>query len=571
MNFRDQETAEKLRGGYYTPPPLAMLLTRWALSAGANRILEPSCGDGAFLRAIEALLDSGQIDSQPTIDAIELIPAEAAKAQQVVARLRARGMHARVEQADFFAWMEKQPARARWDAIIGNPPYIRYQYLHEQQQELAAAVFRRAGVPYTKRTNAWVPFVIAGVTRLSPGGRLGMVLPAELLHIMHADGLRLLLEQEMSYVSILDLRDLVFEGTLQGVLLVRATKRRDRGFQPLTWRPTRAHQPQLPFTDGTAGLVHIHQLKTQEDLSQAAEMASPVSRTRAPLRGRWTRGLLAPHEMELLTYLEMQPWARRFVDLASVDVGIVTGANKFFVVDAMTARTYGLTHIASPMLARSEFIKGIAYNRDDQQHNENAGKAVLFLQFPNIPKHQLPQGTQDYLNFGEEQGLHTRYKCRIRDPWYTVPYVWVSDIALLKRCHHFPRLVLNEAGAYSTDTAYRITMSDQYRGREKDLVFSFLNSLTLLCAELEGRHYGGGVLELVPTEIEHLVLPLVQSTEEQFSTLDRLVRQSASAEQILGYTDPLVLGPGTPANLSPHEILTLREARRRLHDRRLRR
>ncbi len=39
-------------------------------------------------------------------------------------------------------------------------------------------------------------------------------------------------------------------------------------------------------------------------------------------------------------------------------------------------------------------------------------------------------------------------------------------------------------------------------------MFGFLNGLTALTAELEGRHYGGGVLELVPSEIEKLLVPV---------------------------------------------------------------
>lgn len=44
-------SAEKLRGGYYTPAPLAEFLAAWARVAG-TRMLEPSCGDGAILRAL---------------------------------------------------------------------------------------------------------------------------------------------------------------------------------------------------------------------------------------------------------------------------------------------------------------------------------------------------------------------------------------------------------------------------------------------------------------------------------------------------------------------------------------
>src|SRR6185503_9450157 len=108
-------------------------------------------------------------------------------------------------------------------------------------------------------------------------------------------------------------------------------------------------------------------------------------------------------------------------------------------------------------------------------------------------------------HLGEEQGLPKRYKCSVREPWYRVPSVYASPVAMLKRAHHFPRLVLNRAKTYTTDTAYRIIPK---RVTATSLVYSFLNSLTCLCAELEVRHYGGGVLELVPSEIERFILPI---------------------------------------------------------------
>lgn len=49
MNFIENESPTKLRGGYYTDPEIAGFLARWVLQKGPRNILEPSCGDGVFL------------------------------------------------------------------------------------------------------------------------------------------------------------------------------------------------------------------------------------------------------------------------------------------------------------------------------------------------------------------------------------------------------------------------------------------------------------------------------------------------------------------------------------------
>jgi hypothetical protein len=139
---------------------------------------------------------------------------------------------------------------------------------------------------------------------------------------------------------------------------------------------------------------------------------------------------------------------------------------------------------------------------------------------------------------------------------------------MLKRSHKYPRLVLNEFGAYSTDTAYRIRMRPEYVTRARDLTFSFMNSLTFLSAELEGRHYGGGVLEMVPSEIERLLIPLERVDIRTLSDVDKMVRRGMNVDDLLRHTDPIIIQQGL--GLSQAEIAVIQAAYRRLRDRRLR-
>ena len=109
---------------------------------------------------------------------------------------------------------------------------------------------------------------------------------------------------------------------------------------------------------------------------------------------------------------------------------------------------------------------------------------------------------------------------------------------MLKRSHHFPRLILNRVNALTTDTAYRVTVKE---GRAADLVVSFVNSLTALSSELEGRHYGGGVLELVPSEIEKVLVPVGEHPANGLPDLDRSVRAGMPAEELLARQDEFLL------------------------------
>ena len=74
MNFKGLESAQKLRGGYYTPAPIAAFLSRWALNGGARSVLEPSCGDGVFFDALGAHITAASLWPGIEVDAIEIDP-----------------------------------------------------------------------------------------------------------------------------------------------------------------------------------------------------------------------------------------------------------------------------------------------------------------------------------------------------------------------------------------------------------------------------------------------------------------------------------------------------------------
>lgn len=557
MNFKENESATKLRGGYYTRPEIASFLLRWVAEIGPRHLLEPSCGDGVFFAEL-ARLQSAGLDVAG-VAGLEIVGFEIEEGEAGRAREAARGCRAAaatVHARDFLSWALDRFAGAGplqttppFDAVVGNPPFIRYQYLTAGQQATAEALFRHFGLPFTRHTNAWVPFVVAAVALLRPGGRLAMVLPAELLHVLHAQSLRSFLTASCSRVLIFDPQEIWFEDTLQGAILVLAERKGEDGHgrdneHGVAIRPTRSRE----FLRDDPG-----------SFFRTADYANG-----ATVAGKWMPALLSRRERELLAGAAELPGVRRFGELADVDIGIVTGANKFFLVSDETVERHGLAPWAHPMFGRSVHVPGVIYDEATHGENRRAGFPGNFLWFTGETAADLPAPVRAYLASGEAEGLAGRYKCRIRRPWYSVPSVYATPVGMLKRSHHFPRLILNRLEAFTTDTSYRIRPQG---GEPADLVVSFVNSLTALCAELEGRHYGGGVLELVPSEIEKLLLPLVAAGEEEIERLDEAVRSGVPPEEVLRRQDEVTLAR---LGLSPAEACELRAAGARLRSRRQR-
>jgi len=513
MNFKEDQTEQKLRGGYYTPLDLAAFLVRWIEGVKPSRILEPSCGDGAFF------IETTKRMKSVNVTGFEIDSTEAEKAFRTGKECGLSQLT--VHNEDFLGWAisHLKNKEARFDAVLGNPPFVRYQYLPSVFQDRAERIFGELDCKFTKHTNAWVPFILASIAMLRPNGRLAMVVPAEILHVAHAQSLRTYLGQECRRIVIIDPEELWFEGTLQGAVLLMAEKKGAR-------------------SETSDGLV-IHPVRDREFLTSdpSSIFEGGTSINGKTVAGKWTRAILDKSTRDIIDDLESHTKIKRFDEIAKVDVGIVTGANKFFLVDDRTVDEFDLSKWAHPMFGRSEHCPGIIY--DDAQHAANAekGKPTNFIWFKDYDVEQNPK-VKKYISLGEDESLHTRYKCRIRKPWYSVPSIYATDVGMLKRAHNAPRLILNRIQALTTDTAYRIRIRE---GTADQLVYSFINPLTALSAELEGRHYGGGVLELVPSEIEKLLMPIIHLANPQIEELDNAIR-TLKMDDVLEMQSKEILG-----------------------------
>src|SRR5688572_30692061 len=98
MNFIANETTQKLRGGFYTDPDIAAFLAKWVFESKPKSVLEPSCGDGAFLETIV----NEKCSSLRRVFACELDPEEATKARERVPGTSKLSVE--IHSGDFLKW-----------------------------------------------------------------------------------------------------------------------------------------------------------------------------------------------------------------------------------------------------------------------------------------------------------------------------------------------------------------------------------------------------------------------------------------------------------------------------------
>ena len=283
--------------------------------------------------------------------------------------------------------------------------------------------------------------------------------------------------------------------------------------------------------------------------------------------GSWTRYLLDPVHLTALSHAQGHRLARPLGTLVAFEVSIVTGANDFFSVDDATLAAYGLEEWAVPLLPRTRHAPGLVFHQGDWDATRHSGARSWLLDFgADSPDPERSEGPARYLRMGEEQALPRRYKCRIRDPWFRVPGFVRGELLLSKRSHNWPRVIVNEIGAYTTDTIYRGRLVSADR-TARDIAASFHNSLTLLTVELEGRSFGGGVLELVPSETARLTAIVPRGAERMLPELDAVAR-SSGADALIRASDAFLVSAGA---LAPDLLPLLCEARELLESRRFER
>ena len=544
---------QKKTGSYYTPKILADFLILHIfdkyLNSGNIEILEPSCGDGQF---IDSIFNTSQYEDFSQIK-IDLVDINSAELEKIVYPDSPKIICEKIndDYLNFFLTNRK-----KYTLIVGNPPYIRKKNMLQEQilrcEEIhAQAKLYSSVITDTGRIkNIWPAFIEAAIMSLNTNGVICFVLPSEILQVKYSKELRDLIRTEFEKVEIFAFNELIFEGIEQDVIALIGIKKVENKEE---------HG------------VSFYQVDTLSDLKEP-KFTEKFSNIHRHSLDKWTNYILSDEELNFVDSIKSsyQP-LKKYCD--KIEVGIVTAANEFFILNNKAVRENRLDEVDNlikPIIPKGSALPNtINLTTSDLVSMAAEDKNVHFIHFPDLPKIELSEVENRYINKGEiEKGndvpsINNRYKMKLRNNWYHIPSVWHSEVLFVKRCHEYPRVLINSANAYATDSFYRVVISKKFSSQS--LVFSFFNSLTFILAELEGRYYGGGVLELIPTEFKELIIPYKENIGEvQFSKLDAMFRRDESIDRILDFTDNLLL-----SHLGLDSINQLRSLRKKLLNRRL--
>ena len=512
MRLKKDSSEQKLRGAYYTPLQLANAMVSLVASPNITNVLEPSCGDGVFL---DSLVSLNLLENISNVTAVEIEDDEAQK----VSHNYQDNRNVHVLNEDFFDFYQRVYGKQTYDLILGNPPYIRYQYLTEEQRDIQSSILTSHGMKSNKLINAWVAFLVACVQLLSENGRIAFVIPAEILQVAYAEDLRLFLSNQLSKITLLTFEQLVFPDIEQEILVFIGEKgKEEKG-------------------------IRIIELSSLDDINKI-DLQSNGFQKLMHVKEKWTKYFVTAEEMQIIQSIRHDNRFIRFSDLALINVGITTGNNAYFSVDRNTENRFDLSSVTLPLIGRSSHAHGIYFTKNDWHQNIESGKRAMLISFPDIPYEDYPIQHREYIEIGVKNEENKGYKCSIRDRWYIVPSVWIPDAFFLRRSNLYPKFVLNCCDAVSTDTMHRIKFNEGVNA--ENILLSYYNSISFAFTEICGRSYGGGVLEILPGEVGNIMLPIIESIDDELrntllSKIDSIIRDDEDIEMVLDLVDQKLL------------------------------
>lgn len=469
-------------GRHYTPPGVADLLCAITAAPGAQRIWDPTCGDGSLLDAARRAGHHSRTLIGTDLDA------------DGIAAARQRLPGARFDVADLFTL---QPADlGGFDTILGNPPFAR----HEEGFGDAAhrAIATRWGGTAPKRLDLAHLALLHCLSFLRPGGRLGFVLPSSALDSESGRWLRKRTAATHPLVLLVDSEVESWFATAAVTTVLAVFQRRENptGPGPRAWAVRLQAAASARIAPAVLGQGTVPGVQR---VPLAPDEVRPMSRLRSgPI---W-------EEVRSRVGSTLGPLGAAPVDLR---YGIKPGITDFYAPD--DPGTFDRAGVEA--LFQRPFLGSLADWADHEVRSEvvpgrilDVGVAPVDLEDPAVA------GLARWVSWGATQQTRGGVpwpeapSVRTRKAWWRLqaPRIGTTIIPQFRHDRHF---VLANPDRVGVNNACW-TAEPRSEGVSLPGLWCWLNSsIVALAAEIEGRsNLGEGLLTLYGPDLEQLPVPL---------------------------------------------------------------
>lgn len=550
------QNARRSLGQFWTPLPIAELMTRWAIRSSSDCVLDPAFGSGIFLLTAVGRLDQlGVASGMPfrQIAGVELSPLVALMGltntllRYPTARPRLRCGDFLVPDREPLAVLEEPAAPYRvegqqlalpgmevraplvfpehFDAILCNPPYTRHHHLPESYKTTWTALMKQEyGIRLSRFSSLFAYFLVQAARMLAPTGRMAFITPAVVFEASYSQQVKAFIRQQLRLRAIITFDESlsVFEGvdTAACITLMEGP---------------RAEQP----AEDQSTHIQIHKWPGVETVLRAIEQGDAVSEewgtsqkaalTDLEPRRKWTVIGQRNHRIGHDAFVPLS-------DVAHIMRGIATGANKFFVLSDDEVQKWSLNRAyLRPVLTKTREAPGYVFGQADFDRLGREGKKRWLLYLTSPVMSGSPEAR--YVQHGETLSLHQRSLVKSRSLWYTMEQRDPAPIYFTYLSRKKSRFIYNQASVLALNVFLCIYPNASV-AQDETMLKSLLAVLNSLVAKdslrYVGRTYGGDTIKIEPREMDRLPVlnPASLSTpeREKLAELFDLLCQASSEE-----------------------------------------
>jgi type I restriction-modification system DNA methylase subunit len=531
-----KRTKRKSQGIYYTPQFVVRYIVRQTLGkllespdmtpekAHQLTILDPACGSGSFLieafdvldrwlaqngdetdrqfprrrrlRILQENLYGVDLDDQAVeVTRLNLMLRAALERGKLPLLTHIQHGNSLVDDSagageTAFKWEERFPVvmeRGGFDAVVGNPPYVRQETLGAAFKEYAQANYQT----YAGTADLYVYFVERSHQLLKPGGYFGMICSNKFMRANYGLSLRRFLLKQTALNSIVDFGELpVFQDAATFPVII-----------------TTQNQPAESQRFVYAPIKHLDFDSLDDEIDKQGSFLDERSLNGTTVN--WT--LAKADEVAILNKMrQVGVPLGEYVD-GKILYGIKTGYNEAFIIDRSTRN-----RLIKEDAKSAEIIKPFVVGNDVRNYQIKLKERFLIFTRRGIPITEYP-AIENYLSQfkerltpkpGDWKGNGWTGRKSGRYQWYeiqdTVDYYpeFEKPKIIYPVIAKEPRFTLDTSGYFSNDKTFIIPYEDRY-------LLGILNSklawlfLKRICSVL-GDPDKGGRLELRDTHLKRL-------------------------------------------------------------------
>jgi len=477
-------------GAYYTPPLVSQILANWAIKNRNDLILEPGFGGCGFLSAaVNRLRTLGAPHPERALYGCDI---DVSAFEHLAREIGISSVGERFLLQDFLNIQRSDFSVKKFDVVMGNPPYVSIENMPSKQKGMVSLFRATQDNALSKRASLWAYFIIHALSFLNIGGRVAWVLPGSFLYTSYGKQVQTILKDGFSNVLAIELNEKIFqqEGTNESAIIVLADG----------WKVGENTEALRMLQINNVGMLEaaIDAWDTKEYQGEVLGESPVLSMLPCFLRENYNA--LLEHSC-----------TKEFGAIADVKIGMVTGDSRFFVLSNSAVEKSNLPWSAfRRVLLRGSYVSSIEVNNKDfEAMSENEKRCWLFHPTGKNIAHKNVSNYIDQYDEGKRLANKTFAK---RERWYLPDDDLIPDAFLSYMSDLGPRLILNTSKINATNSLHRVYWKASCPRYVKRLVaISLLTTFSQLGAEVEGRHYGSGVLKMEPSSYKKLPIHLPEN------------------------------------------------------------